>query len=161
MGKLDIKKKLIELPANEIEIPYIDYTGRALVGLRESNGLVYVSGTGCEDPTDGHGVWTGAVGREVSLEEGYRAAQWCALLQLNIMRNQYGLDRIDSVVRALALIQVADDFYDLDKVFDGYSDVMYSVFRDRGRHVRTIMGTRNLPNHLITIEVETIFKLKD
>ena len=41
------------------------------------------------------------------------------------------VDRIDSVVRAFALIQVADDFYDPDKVFDGYSDVMYSVFRDR------------------------------
>lgn len=160
MGKIDIDKKLRELTAREVEIPHIDYTGRSLVGLREANGLVYISGTGCESLMDGHAVWTGSIGREVSFEEGYKAAQWCALLQLNIMRNFYGLDRVDSVVRALAFMQVADDFYDLDKVFDGYSDVMYGAFRERGKHVRTIMGTRNLPNKLVTIEVETIFKLK-
>ncbi len=153
-------KKLIELPAWEIEIPYVDYTGRCLVGTRECNGLVYVSGTACEDQTDGHPIWTGAIGREVRFEEGYKAAQWCGMVQLNIIRNQYGLDRVDCIVRAFALLQTADDFFDLDKVFDGYSDVMYAALRERGRHVRTLMGTRNLPNHMTTIEVETIFKLK-
>lgn len=160
MGKIDINEKLT-LPAREIEIPYVDYTGRTLVGMRESNGLVYISGTGCEHPHDGHAVWKGLIGKDVSPEEGYKAAQWCAMLQLNIMRQAYGLDRVDSVVRAFGLMAVADDFYDLDKVFDGYSDVMYGTFGDRGRHTRSLMGTRNLPNNIVTIEIETIFKLKD
>ncbi|NLO83203.1 MAG: RidA family protein [Clostridiales bacterium] len=157
---MDIDKKQIELTARDIDIPYVDYTGRCLVAAREWNGFVYVSGTACEDQIDGHPIWTGAIGREVTFEEAYKAAQWCGLIQLSIIRNNYGLDRVDSVVRAFGLLQVADDFYDLDRAFDGYSDVMYAAFGERGRHVRTIMGTRNLPNHLVSIEVETIFKLK-
>lgn len=153
-------KSLIDLPAKEIEIPYVDYRGRCLVSVREANGLVYISGTACEDHLDGHPIWTGAVGKELTVEEGYKAAQWCGLIQLNMIRDNYGLDQVESIVRVLGLIQVADDFYDLDKVFDGYSDVMYMALRNRGQHVRTVMGTRNLPNHRVSIEVETIFKLK-
>ncbi len=150
----------IDTHAGEIEIPYIDYKGRCLVGSREYNGLVFISGNACEDPLDGHPVWTGLVGKEVSLEEAYKAAQYCGLLHLNFIRQNYGFDRVDSIVRVLALISVADDFYDIDKVGDGYSEVMYTALRGRGRHVRTLMGTRNLPNHHALIEVETILKLK-
>ena len=155
-----MNQEWINLPAKDIVIPYIDYTGRTLVGVRECNGLVYISGTACEDQTDGHPMWTGAVGKELTLEEGYEAARWCGLIQLQFMQNYYGLDQVESIVRTFGLIQVADDFHELDKVFDGYSDVMYLTLRERGRHVRTIMGTRNLPNHRVTIEVETIFKLR-
>lgn len=155
-----MNKDLVDLPFKDIRMPYPDYTGRCLVGVRACNGLVYLSGTACEDQTDGHPIWTGAVGKELTLEEGYQAARWCGLIQLQFIRNHYGLDRVDAIVRAFGLIQVADDFYDLDKVFDGYSDVMYAALRERGRHVRTIMGTRNLPNHHVSVEVETIFRLK-
>ena len=155
-----MNKDLVDLPFKDIRMPYPDYTGRCLVGVRECNGLVYLSGTACEDQTDGHPIWTGAVGKELTLEEGYQAARWCGLIQLQFLRIHYGLDRVDAFVRACGLIQVADDFYDLDKVFDGYSDVMYAALRERGRHVRTIMGTRNLPNHHVSVEVETIFRLK-
>lgn len=143
------------------EIPYVDYKNKCLVSVREANGLVFVSGMGCEDHMNtGRPLWTGAVGKDLTLEEGYKAARWCGLVQLNILNNIYGLDRIEQIVRSFGLIQVADDFYDLDAVYDGYSDVVYTALRERGIHVRTIMGTRNLPNN-VTIEVETIAKLRD
>jgi enamine deaminase RidA (YjgF/YER057c/UK114 family) len=153
-------KEYIDHHAGEIDFPYIDYKGRYLVGAREYNGLVFISGNACEDQQDGHPLWQGAIGAEVSPEEGYKAAQNCGLIHLGFIRNNYGLERVESIVRAFCLICVADDFYDLDKVFDGYSDVMFAALRDRGRHVRTLMGTRHLPNHHVTIEVETIFKLR-
>ena len=143
------------------EIPFIDYKNRSLLSTREVDGLVFVSGMSCEDHLNGgHPLWTGAVGKELTLAEGYKAAQWCGLIQLNILNSLYGLERIEQIVRSFGLIQVADDFYDLDAVYDGYSDVMYTALRERGRHVRTVMGTRNLPNHHVTIEVETIAKLR-
>jgi len=145
---------------NDFNLPYIDYTGRPLVGVREYNGLVFISGHGCEDQVTGEGKWTGCIGDDMTFEEGYEAARWCGMLHLGLLRNHYGLDQIDSIVRAYGLFRVADDFYDLDKLFDGYSDVMYTAFRERGKHVRTVMGTRNLPNHNISVEVETIVKLK-
>ncbi|MDR2648952.1 MAG: RidA family protein [Clostridiales bacterium] len=154
---------LLELLNSEIcefKIPFVDYRNRSLVGIREADGLVFVSGTACEDHLKGGPIWTGAVGKDLSLEEGYKAARWCGLIQLNMLNNTYGLDRIEQIVRSFGLIQAADDFYDLDAIYDGYSDVMYAALRDRGRHVRTVMGTRNLPNHHVTIEVETIAKLR-
>ena len=151
--------ELIDRHAGGIDIPYIDYRGRTLVGARECDGLVFISGNACEDSLDGHALWKGPIGRDVSPEEGYKAAQWCGLLHLNFIRDNYGFERVESIVRAFALICVADDFYDLDGVFDGYSDLMFTALRDRGRHVRTLMGTRHLPWHT-SIEVETIFKLR-
>ena len=154
-------KGFLESAFSEFDIPYIDYTNRSLVGIREYAGLVFVSGTACEDSMKGGApIWTGEAGNQLSLEEGYKAARWCGLIQLNMLNNAYGLDRIEQIVRSYGLIQVADDFYDLDGVYDGYSDVMFAALRERGKHVRTIMGTRNLPNHHVTIEVETIAKLR-
>ena len=149
----------METHAGGIDLPYADHTGRTLVGAREAGGLVFISGNACEDSLDGHPLWTGPIGRDNPLEEGYKAARWCGMLHLNFIRDNYGFERVETLVRAFALICVSDDFYDLDKVFDGYSDVMFAALRDRGRHARTLMGTRHLPWHT-SIEVETIFKLR-
>ncbi len=153
-------EKYLENALAEYGLPYINYKGRALVDMREHDGLVFVSGTACEDHVKGGPIWTGAVGSEVTPEEGYKAARCCGLIQLALLNNVYGLDRIDRIVRSFGLIMVADDFYDLDGIYDGYSDAMYGALRGRGKHVRTVMGTRNLPNHRVTIEVETIAKLR-
>ena len=152
---------ILKTHASGLNVPFVDYRGRCLVAAREYDGLLFMSGFGCDDafihrPKP---IWTGAVGREQSLEEGYKAAQWVALMHLNYVKNRYGLGRIDSVLRAYGLITAADDFYDLDRVFDGYSDMMYAAFGERGAHARTVMGTRNLPNDQ-TVEIEVIFKLK-
>ena len=44
---------------------------------------------------------------------------------------------------------------------DGFSDLCVEVLQERGRHVRTVMGTRNMPNHNIPVEVELIFRLAE
>lgn len=46
-------------------------------------------------------------------------------------------------------------------VMNGFSDLMVEIFGQRGRHVRTVMGTRNMPNHNIPVEVELIFRLAE
>ena len=50
---------------------------------------------------------------------------------------------------------------DIGAVADGFSDLCVEVLQERGRHVRTVMGTRNMPNHNIPVEVELIFRLAD
>ena len=46
-------------------------------------------------------------------------------------------------------------------VADGFSGLCVEVLQERGRHVRTVMGTRNMPNHNIPVEVELIFRLAE
>ena len=54
-----------------------------------------------------------------------------------------------------------EDFQDLDGVMDGFSDLMTEVLEERGYHARTVMGTHNLPNGNIPVEIETIIAVRD
>ena len=44
----------------------------------------------------------------------------------------------------------------MDGVFDGFSDTIADVLEERGYHARTVMGTHNLPNGNIPVEIEVI-----
>lgn len=49
----------------------------------------------------------------------------------------------------------------VEKVFDGFSDTIADVLEERGYHTRTVMGTRNLPNHNIPVEIEVIVEVEE
>ena len=71
------------------------------------------------------------------------------------------MDCIHHIVRAMALVNCGGDFDQPEKVMDGFSDFCVEVLEARGQHVRTVMGTHNMPNHQIPVEVEVIFVLND
>ena len=78
------------------------------------------------------------------------------------MQQRYGsLDCIHHLVRATALVNCGDGFTQPEKVVDGFSDTCMEILQERGYHTRTIMGTHNMPNHNIPVEVEMIFVLAD
>lgn len=54
-----------------------------------------------------------------------------------------------------------DGFSDIDKVMDGFSDTIMQIFEERGYHTRTAMGTRNLPNGNIPVEIEAVIKIRE
>jgi enamine deaminase RidA (YjgF/YER057c/UK114 family) len=70
------------------------------------------------------------------------------------------LDRVEYIVKAFALVSSDSQFYEQEKVMDGFSDLMVKVFGDRGQHARSVMGTSNLPGN-IPVEIELIVKIKD
>lgn len=75
---------------------------------------------------------------------------------------RYGsLDCIHHLVRATALVNCGEGFTQPEKVVDGFSDTCMEILQERGYHTRTIMGTHNMPNHNIPVEVEMIFVLAD
>ena len=81
---------------------------------------------------------------------------------LRAIQERYGtLDCIAGLVRALILVNCGEGFQDIGAVADGFSDLCVEVLQERGRHVRTVMGTRNMPNHNIPVEVELIFRLAE
>ena len=49
---------------------------------------------------------------------------------------------------------------DLEGIMDGFSDVMTEVLEERGYHARTVMGTHNLPNNNIPVEIEVIVSVR-
>ena len=102
-------------------------------------GVAYVAG---HAPIDGSAVLVqGAVGRELTVEEGYRAARLTALSILASLKHTLGdLDRVTGWLRAVGYVQTAPGFHDNAKVVNGFSDLIIEVFGDAGRHARSAPG---------------------
>lgn len=135
---------------------------KAITAIRQEGKLLYSSGHGPENQLTGTPIFQGRVGADLTLEEGYQAARECGIILIGALRDYLGdLDRVKSIVKAAALVNTAEGFWQVDEVVDGFSDLMTEVFRERGYHARTVMGTHNMPNHNIPVEIELIAELYD
>lgn len=160
--KGDVTVGLAEQRINELGIvlPKKDLKGKALVAVQRHGNLLYTSGHGPERE-DGTPIWTGKVGRDLTLEEGYQAARECGIILLGELKHYLGdLERVDAIVKVLGLVASAEDFYQQPQVMNGFSDLMVDVFGERGRHARSAMGTYVLPKN-IPVEVEMIVRIRD
>ena len=145
----------------EQEIMNIHKKRRGNVVMNRYRSLLFVGGHGPEDEWTGDPYYTGHLGEELTVEDGYKAAQKCAENILSVLQEYLGtLDRIECVVKAFGLISSTPDFYGHEQVMDGFSDRMVEVLGDRGVHARTAMGTSNLPGN-IPVEIEAIVKIKE
>lgn len=108
-----------------------------LVNVHE--GIGFIAGHG---PFDGSKVLVeGAVGREVSLDEGYRAAKLTALSIMASLKQELGdLDRVQQWLRAVGYVHAAPGFHDNAKVVNGFSDTIVEVWGEAGRHARSAPG---------------------
>lgn len=109
---------------------------------------------------DGRLAVTGKLGEGVSLEEGRRAAQICALNLLAQMRAAAGgdLERIARVVKISVFVASAPQFTEQHLVANGASDLLVELLGERGKHARAAVGMSALPLDA-AVEVEAIIEL--
>lgn len=107
-------------------------------------GVAYVAG---HAPIDGSKVLVhGVVGKDVTVEDGYRAARLTALSILASLKRVLGdLDRVTRWLRAVGYVQAAPGFHDNAKVVNGFSDLIVEVWDDAGRHARSAPGQGSSP----------------
>ncbi len=142
-----------------IELPTKILSGGGVVPCVEDGNLLYVSGHGPED-NDGNLLFRGRVGSDLTVEQGYAAARATGLQLLRSVRDHLGtLDRVDRVVKALALVNSDDEFHEQPAVVHGFSDLMVEIFGENGRHARSALGTSNLPLNQ-PVEIEMIVRFK-
>jgi len=104
--------------------------------------------------------WSGQVGKEYTVEQGYQAARECAFAQLNAAWTILGdLGRIKQAVKVLGMVNCADGFFDTPAVMHGFSDTLYEVLGEKGVHARSAVGMQALPGN-VPVEVETIFEIE-
>ena len=104
---------------------------------------------------------SGKLGSDLTLEEGYEAARWCALNLLSRMKAELGdLDRVDRVVKMVGFINSAPGFEGQAAVLDGASDLFVELFGDAGRHARSAPGMAALPGNIAVI-VECVVEFKE
>lgn len=119
--------------------------------------LLYISGQGAT--RNGMPVALGHVGAEVTLEEGVRCAQVCALNALSVLKNELGdLDRVKRVVKVLGFVNSAPGFDKQPLVINGFSDFMVEVFGESGAHARSAVACNELP-YGTPVEVELIVQV--
>lgn len=121
--------------------------------------LVYTAG---QIPLEeGQLKFAGKVGSDLTLEEGKSAAELCAVNGLRVIKNLIKqLDRIERIVKVTVFVNSADGFVDQPKVANGASLLLFELFGEKGRHVRSAVGVNELPINS-AVEVEMIVQLKD
>jgi enamine deaminase RidA (YjgF/YER057c/UK114 family) len=121
--------------------------------------LVFTPGQG---PTvGGVPMFTGKLGRELTEEQGYKAAQLCVVNCLACVKSVIGdLDKVEQVVKLLGFVACVDGFTRQPWVMNGASELLITLYGDRGRHARSAVGTNQLPLD-IPVEVEIIVRVRD
>ena len=157
----------------EVEIPTVDYDAKLdslgidlpqasspvanYVNIVETGKLLFLAGKGPKKP-DGTYI-TGKVGDDLTIEQGYEAAQLTAYGQLAVLKDHLGdLNRVKRVVKVLGMVNCTDDFTSQPEVVNGFSDTMVEVFGDKGKHTRAAVGMGSLPRG-IAVEVELIVEI--
>lgn len=151
--KIEAKLKELDLTLPKPPEPVAAYLPALQVG-----DLLFLSGTTCY--VDGSLLHTGRVGAELSLEEGYAAAQQTALNLLSVIKATLGdLDRVERVVKLNGYVNSAPEFDRQPEVINGASELLEQLFGERGRHARTSIGVSALPAH-IPVEIELIVQVR-
>jgi enamine deaminase RidA (YjgF/YER057c/UK114 family) len=132
--------------------------GNYVPGVRVGN-LLFLSGHG-PIRSDGQAAVRGKVGRDLSVEDGYKAAREVGVSLLGSARTLLGsLDRVKRVVKVLGMVNSAEGFGEQPKVINGFSDLMVEVFGENGRHARSAVGMAELPSG-IPVEIEMILEVE-
>jgi len=132
--------------------------GNYVPGVRVGN-LLFLSGHG-PGRVDGVPSARGKVGRDLSIEDGYKVAREVGINLLGTAKALLGsLDKVKRVVRVLGMVNSAEGFGDQPKVINGFSDLMGEVCGENGRHARSAVGMAELPSG-IPVEIEMILEVE-
>ena len=145
----DLKSKLQKLG---LSLPAPPKPAGAYLPLRKSGEFLFLSGQLSKDEQGK--VRTGKVGKELTVEEGKRAARQALVQALSLLDSHVGLEKVDQVLRLVGYVQSADNFYGQSEVLNGASELLVEILGEKGRHARTAIGVANLPlNAAVELEL--------
>jgi enamine deaminase RidA (YjgF/YER057c/UK114 family) len=146
-----IKELQIELP--EAKAPVGSYVATKMVGK-----LLYISG---QISMNSKGeLIKGKVGKDLTTDEAYKAAERCGLsIVAQVKKACDGdLSKIKSCVKLTGFVNSTEDFTEQPKVINGASDLIASIFTEAGMHTRAAVSANSLPLG-VSVEVDAIFEL--
>ncbi len=146
-----IKELKINLP--EAKPPVGSYVATKIVG-----NLLYISGQ--ISISENGELIKGKVGKDISVDDGYKAAERCGLSIISQVKEACNgdLSKIKSCVKLTGFVNSTDNFTEQPKVINGASDLIASIFGEAGMHTRAAVSTNSLPLG-VSVEVDAIFEL--
>ena len=152
---MDFENKIKELKINlpEAKPPVGSYVATKIVG-----NLLYISGQ--ISISENGELIKGKVGKDLSVDDGYKAAERCGLSIISQAKVAcHGdLSKIKSCVKLTGFVNSIDNFTEQPKVINGASDLIASIFGEAGMHTRAAVSTNSLPLG-VSVEVDAIFEL--
>jgi enamine deaminase RidA (YjgF/YER057c/UK114 family) len=144
-----LREMKITLPA--VPKPVANY-----VQAVRSGNLVFLAGHGPCPLEERH---KGKVPLDRSIEEGQASARDTAICLLASLKAEIGdLRKVRRIVRLFGMVNSTEDFQEHPRVINGASDLLVSVFGERGRHARAAVGMASLPVNL-TVEIEMVVEV--
>jgi enamine deaminase RidA (YjgF/YER057c/UK114 family) len=136
------------------------------VNAVRSGKLIFLSGKGPKRPAmvDGKATdesfITGKLGKELTVEQGYKAARFAGYQQLAVLKAEIGnLNKVKRIVKVSGMVNATPEFTDHPKVINGFSDLMVEVFGEKGKHARAAVGMSSLPGDW-AVEIEMIVEVE-
>ncbi|MDC0876336.1 RidA family protein [Candidatus Pelagibacter sp.] len=151
--KFENKIKELKILLPEAKPPVGSYVATKIVGK-----LLYISGQ--ISITENGELIKGKIGKDLTTEDGYKAAERCGLSIVAQAKKACDddLSKIKSCVKLTGFVNSSEDFIEQPKVINGASDLIASIFGDAGMHTRAAVSTNSLPLG-VSVEVDAIFEL--
>src|SRR5919198_1453847 len=101
----------------------------------------------------------GKVGKDISLEDGQKAARLCTINALSHLKSAFGtLDKIKKFVKVSGFVNCAPSFIDHSKIINEASNLLTQIFGEKGKHARLAVGVNSLPLDS-SVEIEFIVEI--
>ena len=152
---MNFNQKIKEL---NINLPEAAAPVGSYVTAKISGKMLFISG---QISIDENGkLIKGKLGKDLNTEDGYMAAKRCALSIVAQVKKACGndLSKIKSCIKLTGFVNSIDDFIEQPKVINGASDLIASIFGDKGMHTRAAVSANSLPLG-VAVEVDAIFEL--
>ncbi|MGO4330788.1 RidA family protein [Cupriavidus sp. 2TAF22] len=140
------------LAAHGLTLPNPPQPLGSYTAVSQAGDLLFISG---QLPlADGKVVWQGQVGKDLTLEEGQRAAKLAALNVLaQIHAHLGGFERLDHIVRLEGHVTSAEGWLQQPAVLDGASDFFADVLGEKAGHARAAYSHFQQPGNAAVILV--------
>ena len=146
-----IKELQIKLP--EAKAPVGSYVATKIIG-----NLLYISG---QISMNSKGeLIKGKVGKDLTTDEAYKAAERCGLSIVAQVKKACGgdLSKVKSCIKLTGFVNSTEDYIEQPKVINGASDLIALIFGEAGMHTRAAVSANSLPLG-VSVEVDAIFEL--
>lgn len=150
-GRIEARLAELKVELPQAAAPVANYVPFAVTGTQ-------VHTAGQVSRWNGEFLYVGTVGKDVSVEDAYKAARICGLNIIAQVQAALGdLDRVRRCVKLNVFVRSDESFVEQPKVANGASDLMVEVFGDAGRHARSAIGVKQLPFG-VSVEIDAVFE---
>jgi len=142
-----------------LEIPDAPAPVGAYVAFKKVGNLLYISG---QLPISNEGkIIKGKIGKDLTLEDGQKASKYCAINIIAQVKKALNgdLDKVKNCIKITGFVNSTDSFTDQPKVINPASEILSTIFGDKGKHTRAAVSSNSLPLGA-AVEIVSIFEIE-